>query len=445
MRRTAQKTPRARRAPRAERPRPQKAPRSSRPRDERWLVRRLLTPLARRLRSRNIATVTLLSIAAVVLYAVLVPVHTALYGTFLPYAMVLGAAAVGAPLVGLRRPALAVGLFLGAAVLLPLLTSHDASSARWPWPWSVPMLIAFSVFIAAMTFEHGWRRGLVLLAAGAAASLLPVIVLPQEAPPNAVLADLVVTTSVAVIVLLIATLIAGRVRVGDELLRERAQTAQEQARRELVEERTRIARELHDIVAHSMSLIQVQSSTARYRLPRLADDAAAEFDGIAATARGSLTEMRRILGVLRTEDHTAELAPQHGLDDIPALVETTRRAGADVVLAGAVDGDADAAVQVAAYRIAQEALSNAVRHAAGAPITVLLRADAGTVSVQVRNAPVPGEPPAPAPGRGGHGLRGMAERAELLGGEVVTGADEDGGWTVAARLPRHPRVQEGTP
>src|SRR5690606_5052101 len=132
----------------------------------------------------------------------------------------------------------------------------------------------------------------------------------------------------------------------------------------------RIARELHDVVAHSMSLIQVQASTARYRVADLQPEAASEFDDIAASARGALTEMRRILGVLRTEDQAAELAPQRGIDDVPALVETTRRAGAAVSLSQAVSDDVSAATQLATYRITQEALSNAVRHAAGSPISV---------------------------------------------------------------------------
>ena len=137
-----------------------------------------------------------------------------------------------------------------------------------------------------------------------------------------------------------------------ELTREREHSALEESRRALVEERTRIARELHDLIAHSMSVIQVQASTARYRLPEIGDAASVEFDSIAATARTSLTEMRRMLGVLRTEDQTAELAPQQGIDDIPALVDTIRRAGVTVGLeiTGSVT-DAPQAVQIAAFRL----------------------------------------------------------------------------------------------
>ncbi|WP_404472377.1 histidine kinase [Microbacterium aerolatum] len=380
-------------------------------------------------RDRGTALVVVLAVVAVALYAVLVPVQTALYGGPVAMTMLLGLAAVGAPLLSLRHPNLAIIVFTASAVLMPLMITRDAAVGA-PWPWSVPMLIAFVVAVAAITFRHGWRPGLIQLALGTAAGVTVAIMLPSIPSGN----SLIVTTSIAAGVYLVAVLLAGRLRLGDELTRERAHTAQEQSRRELVEERTRIARELHDVVAHSMSLIQVQASTARYRVADLQPEAASEFDDIAASARGALTEMRRILGVLRTEDQAAELAPQRGIDDVPALVETTRRAGAAVSLSQAVSDDVSAATQLATYRITQEALSNAVRHAAGSPISVSLMADDTNVTVTVRNeydGEATGTP-------GGHGLRGMNERATLLGGTVAAGPDAAGFWIVTARMPRHP-------
>lgn len=377
---------------------------------------------------RTVMTVVL-AIVAVPLYAVLVPVHATAYGASVPITMLLGAVAVVAPVAAVRTPLIAIGGFTIAAVLLPLTVSREQPLAA-PWPWSVPMIIAFAVCLAAVTVPHGWRPGLILLALGTASGLLAAIILPSI--PSA--GDLIVTASISAGVYLMALLLGGRLRLGDEVTSQRAIIAREQEKRQLVEERTRIARELHDVVAHSMSLIQVQASTARYRVPQLADEAAAEFDQIAATARGSLTEMRRILGVLRTDEHTAELAPQRGLDDVPALVEATRRAGAEVVLRDEVDGDVDASTQIAAYRIVQESLSNAVRHAPGSSIDVVLEADDARVTIRIRNAPAAHH----AGGADGHGLRGMTERALLLGGSVEAGADPDGGWTVLARLPRHP-------
>ncbi|QAY61521.1 sensor histidine kinase [Microbacterium protaetiae] len=384
------------------------------------------------MRDRRTMSYIGLGAVAVALYAVLVPLQVSLYSANVPVTMLLGALAVGAPLIAVRRPTLAIALFTASAVLIPLMVTREHAVTA-PWPWSVAMIIAFVVCLVVVTIAHGWRRGLALFVLGNAAGVLPVAMLPSVSSGNV----LIVTGAVSAAFLLVSVLLAGRLRLGQELSSQRALTAAEQARRELVEERTRIARELHDVVAHSMSLIQVQASTARYRVPDLPAPAAAEFDDIAATARTSLTEMRRILGVLRTEDQSAELAPQRGVDDIPALVESTRRAGATITLVHDVSNDIDPATQIAAYRIVQEALSNAVRHAAGAQIAVSVTTDAADLRIRVRNEPSDRAPGAP----GGHGLRGMSERAQLLGGNVEAHADSDGGWSVVARLPQHPPAE----
>lgn len=370
----------------------------------------------------------------VVLLSVLVPIQSLLYGTVLPASFLLGAAVCGAPLLAVVLPRVAIVLFSAAAFVLPLVASPDHDPV-WPWPWSVPALIAFAVFVGVVTFLHGWLLGLIPLLVGIAGSLVAALILPSAADATAMAADLIVASSVAGVAYLVALLISGRVRLGEELTRERETSAAEQSRRVLVEERTRIARELHDVVAHSMSVIQVQASTARYRVPGLAEDAAAEFDDIAATARGSLVEMRRLLGVLRTEDQIAELAPQQGLDDLPALADSLRRVGADITLS--MDrGDEGAlpvppTVQIAAFRIVQEAMSNAVRHAPGAPVVVDVRVGTTAVQLRIHNGPAQstGEHGA------GHGLRGMLERAALLDGTLDAGPDGAGGWLVTAVLP----------
>ena len=370
----------------------------------------------------------------VVLLSVLVPIQSLLYGTVLPASFLLGAAVCGAPLLAVVLPRVAIVLFSAAAFVLPLVASPDHDPV-WPWPWSVPALIAFAVFVGVVSFLHGWLLGLIPLLVGIAGSLVAALILPSAADATAMAADLIVASSVAGVAYLLALLISGRVRLGEELTRERETSAAEQSRRVLVEERTRIARELHDVVAHSMSVIQVQASTARYRVPGLAEDAAAEFDDIAATARGSLVEMRRLLGVLRTEDQIAELAPQQGLDDLPALADGLRRVGADITLS--MDrGDEGAlpvppTVQIAAFRIVQEAMSNAVRHAPGAPIVVDVRVGTTAVQLRIHNGPAQstGEHGA------GHGLRGMFERAALLDGTLDAGPDGAGGWLVTAVLP----------
>jgi signal transduction histidine kinase len=382
--------------------------------------------------SRRTVMVVILSTIALVLYSVMVPVHVALYASSVPIMMLLAAVAVTAALVGMRYPNVAIIMFTVTAVLVPLTISRDTAFTA-PWPWSVPMLITFAVTVAALTFQHGWRHGLIMFALGTASGLIASVMLPTVPSAN----SLIVTTSVVGGIYLIAVLLAARLRLGDELTRQREHTAEEQARRELIEERTRIARELHDVVAHSMSVIQVQASTARYRLPHLPVDAASEFDDLAATARSSLTEMRRLLGVLRTEDQSAELAPQQGIDDIPALVDSIRRAGVDVGLE-LVTADVTAApagVQIAAFRIVQEALSNAVRHAPGSRISVSVRTDDTAIRLRVHNAAATSDAPPSAAQSGGHGLRGMRERIALVDGTLEAGPDADGGWTVAAALP----------
>ena len=386
--------------------------------------------------SRRTAVLAALGAASLALFAVLVPVQTVLYGTSLPLSFILGAALCAAPLLALSRPRWAIAMFCAAAFTLPLLVVPTLATEA-PWPWSVPALLTFVLLVGVVTFVHGARPGVFPLAIGALLSLTAPLLRPEivatPATAGSVTADLIVTTSLAAAMFLVAILVAGRVRVSAELTREREHSALEESRRALVEERTRIARELHDVIAHSMSVIQVQASTARYRLPEMGDAASVEFDSIAATARTSLTEMRRMLGVLRTKDQTAELAPQQGVDDIPALVDTIRRAGVTVGLeiTGSVT-DAPQAVQIAAFRIAQEALSNAVRHASGAAVTVRVQADADAVGIRVRNGRASGSP---ASSGGGYGLRGMRERVELLGGTFTAGATTDGGWEVVASLP----------
>ncbi|MEU9821881.1 sensor histidine kinase [Pseudonocardia alni] len=214
---------------------------------------------------------------------------------------------------------------------------------------------------------------------------------------------------------------------------------QELRTRALRTERDRIGRELHDVVAHHLSVLAVRSASATRRIPDVPDAAAVEFDELAALSRSALADMRRLVGVLRDDDpdddpHRAGNAPQPGLSDLPALVEVTRGAGCPVALD--VDGGdrVPDVVAVSVHRIVREALANAVRHATGAAIGVRVTATpGGPVFVEVTNDRPP-EPPVPAPGAG-TGLRAMAERARLLGGTLESGPTDDGGFVVRARLP----------
>jgi signal transduction histidine kinase len=229
--------------------------------------------------------------------------------------------------------------------------------------------------------------------------------------------------------------IASRLRAQRALAAQTKRTEAERARRAVLEERTRIARELHDVVAHHMSLIAVQAETAPYRLSDLPESARAEFSSLSATAREALADMRRLLGVLR-HDQPAALAPQPHLVDLPVLVDAARRAGVSVELSvpPALDR-VPSGVGVCAYRIVQESLSNASQHAPGAAVTVSVNQDSRAVLLRIANGP---GGPADISGneRGpGHGLTGMRERVALLGGSLSAGPAADGGFVVSAVLP----------
>jgi len=208
----------------------------------------------------------------------------------------------------------------------------------------------------------------------------------------------------------------------------------ERARRAVLEERAKIAREMHDVVAHHMSLIVVQAQTAQYRLGEgtVSEPVAEELAALGGAAREALTEMRRLLGVLRS-DAPAEHAPQPRLADVPRLAEAARKAGVEVSLTMPPDPDAvPAGVGVAAYRIVQEALSNAGRHAPGAAISIAVEVEPTVVRLGVLNGPAAGQPRDQGTG---HGLAGMRERAALLGGWLKAGAEPGGGFAVRAELP----------
>jgi len=233
------------------------------------------------------------------------------------------------------------------------------------------------------------------------------------------------------------------------------QTRHQRERNAVLEERARIARELHDVVAHHMSMIAVQAETAPYRLaakPGASDlpgPVSEEFAAISQAAREALTDMRRLLGVLRAPDNskkrdsapeppgTAELAPQPRLDDLPELIATARRAGALVILEMPDNGEKlPPSVGLTAYRIVQESLSNATRHAPGARISVTVEEAPPHVRISVTNEPpATSQPPANGTTRPGHGLSGMRERVALLGGQLQAGPEPDGGFAVRADLP----------
>ena len=236
--------------------------------------------------------------------------------------------------------------------------------------------------------------------------------------------------------------------------RARSEAAEHSAAREVIAgtlvehtargERARVSRELHDVVAHHISMIAVQAETARLTTAGMPAAGAQRLSAIGDTARAALTEMRRLLGVLR-EDTRADVTdrqPQPGLQQLNELLDEARDAsgsGIRLIVRGHTAA-LDPGVELAAYRIVQEALTNARRHAEGAAVDVELHYTADALRLRVRDNG-PGPPPtspSPAtatPPSGGHGLLGMRERAAAVGGELRTGSAHGGGFVVEATLP----------
>jgi signal transduction histidine kinase len=222
-----------------------------------------------------------------------------------------------------------------------------------------------------------------------------------------------------------STLLANR---AERLEREREQ----KARLAVAEERVRIARELHDIVAHAISVIVVQAQAGQRVLEGEQASAREALGSIETTGRQALVEMRRLLGILRKEDRELALAPRPSLAYLDVLAERVREAGLPVELH--VEGEAKSlppGVELSAYRIVQEALTNALKHAGPASAQVVVRYRAEEVELEISD-----DGRGPVDGReGGHGLIGMRERAALVGGNVESGTNGGRGFIIRARLP----------
>jgi signal transduction histidine kinase len=241
--------------------------------------------------------------------------------------------------------------------------------------------------------------------------------------------DLVFVGGILVSAWVLAAVLRDRSDRADRLVVER----DERAREAVVQERARIARELHDVVAHAVSVIAVQSGSLRRRLRHERPEDAEELRVIEETARQALGEMRRMLGLLRTDDDGLALAPQPGLDQVDRLVEQVRDTGLAVEVA--VEGEPrqlPPGVDLAAYRIVQEALTNVLKHAGPARARVALRYGDRELGLEITDD---GSGTSANGDGGGHGLVGMRERAALYGGSVEARPAPAGGFRVRARLP----------
>ncbi|KIF07470.1 histidine kinase, partial [Streptomyces sp. RSD-27] len=403
-------------------------------------------------RWQRVAPFAVAAVFVVVLLPVTVAVLTNDYRVGGGWAGALGVAQTVPLLLAVTRPVPAWAAVLAADVVgAVLLVSADGVAGR-PWPWTPMGIVGYLVLMACLGLRESVRTLVgVWLATGAAGVVLGFLA------PAGVVDTVALQFVLAGVVLALTGALRGLGDARQRIAEQESISGAERARRTLLEERARIARELHDVVAHHMSVITVQADSAPYRLPGMEEPVREEFAAIAASARESLGEMRRLLTVLRGDGagdgagaDGGERAPQPGVGRIQQLVEATVRAGQPVELSLAA-GVAEAAravpaVDLSAYRIVQEALANVVRHAPGARtrVSVTRSAGDGEVLVLVVNGPAENGAAALEAAGTGHGLVGMRERVRLTGGTLDAGPLPEGGFRVAARLPLDSRTEDSS-
>jgi signal transduction histidine kinase len=326
------------------------------------------------------------------------------------------------------------------AVAVPLI-APPLQSQSLPWPPTLIFIALYLLLAVAVRLELHLLIGVWLVTDGAVLWGFLITGSRSDRLGPANVGILFVT-----VVLAYGYLLGTRRRLQQEVVEGRQRQEEDQAQRVILEERARIARELHDIVAHHMSVIAVRTETAPFRIPELPPAARQDMAETSAIAREALTEMRRLLGVLRGADNGGELAPQPGIDRLEALIASVRGAGLEVDLQ--VRGDErplPSGVELSAYRIVQEALSNTLRHAPGARAMVEVDYQPDRLLLRVRNDAPAGGGDTSAPVSPGQGIIGMRERAAMLGGELVAEPTPEGGYLVEATLPLGERRQVQPP
>ncbi|MFF4386301.1 MULTISPECIES: sensor histidine kinase [unclassified Streptomyces] len=362
--------------------------------------------------------------------------QSAAWGNLRPIAIaMLSAAPV---LMTLVRP---VGAWWAAIAMTVVTAGIDTG---YNWPWTDSSFPSYVVVMFLVTLRTGprlaawmWTLTLVL---GSALSVL------FRGHWGSNLPEMAVASAFA---LVIASSIRIRRDARAEVSAQQEVTAVERDKRTLLEERTTIARELHDVVAHHMSVVAIQAEAAPYRVKNPPPELEAAFVTIRENAVAALTELRRVLGVVRSEDYEAPDAPQPTLASLEGLLANVRDAGLSVekTITGSVR-ELPQGVELSAYRIVQEALSNTLRHAPGAAAEVEVSYVLGGLGLRIVNDRATGDA-RPSPGAG-HGITGMRERVAMLEGEMTAGRTPAGGYEVAVFIPvAHraepaPEPREGT-
>ncbi|MFI5637274.1 sensor histidine kinase [Streptomyces goshikiensis] len=333
-------------------------------------------------------------------------------------------------LMTLVRP---IAAWWAAVAMTLLLGVLDGPSLTWPWtPGGFVSYIAVLILVTLRTGPRvaGWMWSLTTVF-GVSFSLLIGSRYESSFGPMFV---------VSAIAVAIASSIQIRRHAKAEVSAQQEVTAVERDRRTLLEERTTIARELHDVVAHHMSVVAIQAEAAPYRVKNPPPELEAAFVTIRENAVSALTELRRVLGVVRSADYEAPDAPQPTLASLDGLLANVRETGLEVekTVTGSVR-ELPQGVELSAYRIIQEALSNTLRHAPGAAAGVEVSYVLGGLGIRIVNGPPTGDV-RPSPGAG-HGITGMRERVAMLEGEMTAGESASGGYEVAVFIPVRSRPE----
>jgi len=321
-----------------------------------------------------------------------------------------------------RAPLVAVPLVAGGFVAANLIGQELTDNA----------VLAFLVIVVVTYSAGAALEGARLAAAFAAGGALVVVSTLNDTDPDDLPSFVFSVTFMVGAPMLFGHLLRNRARL-NQTLRDKASRAEQeraaQAEAAAAEERTRIAGELHDVVAHALSAMTVQAGAARRLAEREPARAASAFSAVEHTGREALTELRRLLGVLRKEDEELGLAPQPSLAHVEGLAQRATAAGLPVALA--ICGTArslPAGVDLAAYRVVQEALGRARDGGGAGRAEVTVTYGAGDVALEIRDDG----------GADGRALLGMRERVAVYGGELSTAPLDGGGWRVAARLAVEP-------
>ncbi|GGU78295.1 two-component sensor histidine kinase [Streptomyces litmocidini] len=346
------------------------------------------------------------------------------HGVIGPFGFLTALAPAAIVLLTLVRPVLAFWASLGTAPFVGYLAGYEVG-----WPWAANSLAAHLVVLVVVAARTRPRTAAWMWLVTAGYCFFAEVFLGVG-----VTSDSIPMLFVAALALLTVTVFQVRRQATREVTAQQTVTAQERSKRTLLEERTTIARELHDVVAHHMSVVAIQAEAAPYRVENPPPELEQAFLTIRENAVAALTELRRILGVVRAEDYEAPDAPQPTLADLDTLVRNVQEAGLVVekTVTGAVR-ELPQGVELSAYRIVQEALSNVLRHAPGAAAKVEVSYVLGGLGLRIANGPARGLVK-PSPGAG-HGITGMRERVTMLGGEMTAEATDDGGYEVTAFVP----------